>query len=80
MVEFAINSSISETTGYAPFELGGGYMPSMIKEIRNDENFATGVKAFAAKALGNIADAHNAIIEARSFQVNKANKKRGDEP
>jgi hypothetical protein len=33
MVEFAINSSISESTGYAPFELSGGYMPSMIKEI-----------------------------------------------
>ena len=34
MVEFAINSSVSESTGYAPFELSGGYMPSM---IRNSE-------------------------------------------
>ena len=33
MVEFAINSSVSGTTGYAPFELNYGYMPSMIKEI-----------------------------------------------
>jgi hypothetical protein len=33
IVEFAINSSISESTGYAPFELSGGYMPSMIKEM-----------------------------------------------
>jgi hypothetical protein len=33
MVEFAINSSISKSTGYAPLELSEGYMPSMIKEI-----------------------------------------------
>jgi len=37
MVEFTINLSISGTTGYAPFELNGGYMPLMIKEIRNNE-------------------------------------------
>ena len=30
MLEFAINSSISESIGFAPFELDGGYMPSMI--------------------------------------------------
>jgi len=35
--EFAINSSILKTTGYAPFELNYGYMPSMIKEIWSDE-------------------------------------------
>ena len=33
MTEFAINTSISTTTGYAPFDLNGGHMPSMIKEI-----------------------------------------------
>ena len=27
MVEFAINSSVNGTTGYAPFELNYGYMP-----------------------------------------------------
>ena len=80
MVEFAINSSISESTGYVPFELAGGYMPSMIKEIRSDENFAQGVKSFALIALQNLADAHDAIIEARVFQADKTNKKRGNEP
>jgi hypothetical protein len=80
MVEFAINSSVSESTGYAPFELGGGYMPSMIKEIRGDEVFAKGVKSFAATALQNLADAHDAIIEARTFQTHKANERRRDEP
>ena len=80
MVEFAINSSISETTGYAPFELSGGYMPSMIKEFRKNENTAKGVRSFAITALQNLADAHDAIIEARSFQTEKANQRRGEEP
>jgi hypothetical protein len=33
LMEFAINTSISETTRYAPFELNGGHLPSMICEI-----------------------------------------------
>jgi hypothetical protein len=74
MVEFAINASVSESTGYALFELGGGYMPSMIKEFWNDEIFVRGVKLFAATVLQNLADTHDAIIEARSFQTDKANK------
>ena len=80
MVEFAINSSISETTGYSPFELNYGYMPSMIKEIRNDKVVSQGIKAFAASALQNLADAHDAIIEARTFQTHAANKLRKEEP
>jgi hypothetical protein len=80
MVEYVINSSISESTGYAPFELSSGYMPSMIKEIRSDENFTTGVKSFAVTALQNLADTHDAIIEARSFQMDNANKRRRDKP
>ena len=80
MVEFAINSSVSGTTGYAPFEINGGYMPSMIKEIRNDESFTHGIKTFALTALHNVADAHDAIIENRVFQAEKANRKRLGDP
>ena len=80
MTEFAINASISASTGYAPFELNGGYMPSMLKEIRSNEQFAQGVKAFATTALQYLADAHDAIIEARTFQTAAANKRRGEEP
>ena len=64
MVEFAINSSISETTGYSPFELNYGYMPSMIKEIRNDEIVSQDIRAFAASTLQKLTEAHDAIIEA----------------
>jgi len=51
MVEFAINSSILETTDYAPFRLSYGYMPSIIKEIRSDKAIAQGIKAFTLTAL-----------------------------
>jgi hypothetical protein len=79
LMEFAINASISETTKYAPFELNGGYMPSMIKEIRADEVIPQGIKSFAAQALLNLVDAHDAIIETRVFQTCNANRHRREE-
>ena len=79
-VEFAINSSVSETTGYSPFELNYEYMPLMIKEICNDKIVSQGTKAFAASALQNLTEAHDAIIEARTFQTYAANKLRKEEP
>jgi len=73
LTEFAINASISETTKYAPFELNGGYMPSMIKEIRTDGIIPKGIQTFAQQALQNLADVHNAIIESQVFQTHNAN-------
>ena len=80
MTEFAINASVSKTTGYAPFELNGGYMLSMLEEIRNNEGIVKGIKEFTLSALMNLADAHDAIIEARTFQMERANKRRRQEP
>jgi hypothetical protein len=79
LTEFAINASISETTKYTPFELNGGYMPSMIKEIHADEVIPQSIKSFAAQALLNLADAHDAIIETRVFQTCNANKHHREE-
>jgi hypothetical protein len=53
LTEFAINASVSETTKYAPFELNGGYMPSMIKEIRTDQAIHKGICNFTEQALQN---------------------------
>jgi hypothetical protein len=64
LTEFAINTSISGTTKYAPFELNSGYMPSMICKIRSDNIIPEEIKEFAKQALQNLADAHNSIIEA----------------
>jgi hypothetical protein len=79
LTEFAINASVSETTKYALFELNGGYLPSMIREIKG-RDAPKGVREFARTALDNLARAHDAIIEARVFQTVRANKKRSDEP
>src|SRR5215471_4990207 len=80
MLEFAINSSINETTGYAPFELNGGYMPQMITELPRENDVAPGVREFTEKAIQNLLDAHDSIIESHVYQTHKANKKRGEEP
>lgn len=79
MTEFAINISISETTRYSPFELNGGFLPSMIQEIRGQQA-PRGVTEFARAALEHLANAHDAIITARVFQTLHANKRRSDEP
>jgi len=52
----------------------------MIREICNDEVVLQGIKAFAASALQNLADAHDTIIEARTVQMHVANKLRKEEP
>ena len=39
MVEFAINSSVNATTGYAPFKLNYGYMPRSGQHISTDTTF-----------------------------------------
>ena len=80
MTEFAINASIAETTKFAPFELNGGYMLSMLKEIRLDGVIPVGIRAFAKAALQNHADTHDSIIEARVFQTHQTNARRIAEP
>jgi transposase InsO family protein len=80
MTEFAINSSISESTGFAPFELTYGYMPSMIKKFPADKSFPPGVSAYASQALHYVADAHDSIIANRVFQRHHANRRRSAEP
>ena len=50
MAEFAIDSSINTTTGYAPFELNYGYMLQSGQHISTNTMFK-GVKQFAQQAL-----------------------------
>ena len=73
MVEFAINSSVNATTGYAPFELNHGYMPQSGQHISTDTTFK-GVKEFAQQAVWNLLDAHDAILEHRIEQMHYSNK------
>ena len=73
MVEFAINSSVNITTGYAPFKLNHGYIPRLGQHISTNTSFR-GIKQFAQQALWNLIDAHNAILEHRVAQMHYSNK------
>ncbi|KAL1684629.1 hypothetical protein GGG16DRAFT_31781, partial [Schizophyllum commune] len=73
-------ASVSSATGFAPFELNYGYMPSMIAEMRSQDAPPKGLRDFALTALQNLADAHNAVLEARVFQRHYANERRREEP
>ena len=78
LVEFAMNSSISATTGFSPFELTYGYNPRMVQELAR-EPAMPGVKDFANQALDNLRMAHDAIIASRIAQAFYANQHRRDE-
>ena len=54
-------------------------MPSMLREVRPDDFASKGIRAFADQALLNLAEAHDAIIEARVFQTMNANNRRSPE-
>ena len=74
MVEFAMNSNVSSTTGFAPFELNQGYMPQTGIPTTVDTHFQC-VKQFAEQARSNLLAAHDAIIENHVLQTFHANKK-----
>ena len=80
IVEFAINSSINQATGMAPFEVNYGFMPRMMKEFLATDHIPPGVQVFAMDALRNMAIAHDAIIAECIFQCHNANECRCDEP
>ena len=75
MVEFALNSSVSATTGFAPFELNQGYMPQ-IRMLTSFDTTFKGVKQFMLQVKWDLMVAHDAIIANRVQQTFHANKKR----
>jgi hypothetical protein len=75
-VEFTINSNISSLTGFAPFELNYGFMPTLIGGITCMEKAKPGVKQFINQALSNLEMAHDTILEHQVIQTYHANKRR----
>ena len=73
MAEFAINSSVNTTNGYAPFDLNYGYMPRSGQHISTNTTFK-GVKQFAQQALWNLIDTHDTILKLRAMQTHYSNK------
>ena len=74
MVEFALNSSVSTTTGFTLFELNQGYMPQIGMLTLFDTTFK-GVKQFALQVKWDLMAAHDAIITNCVQQTFPANKK-----
>jgi hypothetical protein len=75
MVELVLNSNVSATTGFAPFELNHGYMPRSDLPVTTDTTFK-GVSQFAQQARWSLMAAHNAILEHHVDQMFHANRKR----
>ena len=79
ITEFALNSSVSATTGFAPFELNYGYLPRTMAGIQTDTPYE-GVRVFAERARDNLMIAHDTILSARVNQTHYANQHRQEEP
>jgi hypothetical protein len=78
LTEFALNSSINNSSGFAPFELSYGYMPRLAPFPTHDIKYR-GVEEFAQRARANLKMAHDAIIEARVHSTYQVNKHRSEE-
>jgi hypothetical protein len=79
MTKFAINSSVSTSTGFTPFELTYGYLPWIIQSV--GESSFSGVQDFADNVRDMVIHAHNAIITSRVNQTHQANQwQQGDDP
>src|SRR6202521_5967900 len=79
MTEFAINSKVSSSMGFAWFKLNCGYMPNIIGGITPFENTKPGVKRFINQAINNLEMAHDAIIQSCVSQTQHANRRRQKE-
>ena len=79
-IEFAINVSRSETTGYAPFFLNSGRLPRAFIWNSPTRDEYPSVWAFAQRMKQAVMEAHNAILETRVKQTRSANRKHQTSP
>ena len=70
MTEFALNSSISCSTGFAPFELISRHMPMLMQHIKEGRPSTTPeVRTFVQQAISNLEMVHDIIIESQVVQM-----------
>ena len=74
MVEFVLNSNVSATTRFTPFELNQGYLPQIGMPTLFDTMFK-GVKQFTLQAKWDLMAAYDVIIANHIQQTFHANKK-----
>ncbi|QRV81672.1 Transposon Ty3-I Gag-Pol polyprotein [Ceratobasidium sp. AG-Ba] len=73
-IEYAMNASVSETTGYSPFYLNFGRVPPPM--VWETDNEYAGVRKFLVRQREALMRAHDAIIASRVRQTEQANKHR----
>ncbi|TFY57697.1 hypothetical protein EVJ58_g6867 [Rhodofomes roseus] len=78
MIELAMNTARSDTTGFSPFYLNYGQMPRTL--VWDYQSSYPGVQQFVQRMREAIMSAHDAIIEARVRQTQQANKHRRPAP
>ncbi|KAG8719334.1 hypothetical protein FRC09_011298 [Ceratobasidium sp. 395] len=79
-VKLALNSSVSASTEFAPFELNYGWLPRLINRPQTDTPFK-GVQQFVDRAVENLDRVFDAILASRIAQRDQANKhRRADDP
>ena len=78
MTEFAINSSVNSSTGFAPFDITYGYLPRF-SPFPTEKIAYRGVTEFAERARTSLEIAHDAIIESRVSSTYHANRRRSEE-
>ena len=76
LIEFAINSSISKSTGFTPFELVYTQMPHFMNKISPELVKNKGIQDFMEAVIQNVNDAFNAILQHCVFIKRKADSKR----
>ena len=79
MIEFAINSAVSRSTGKAPFELLYGYLPRSFPPIVFDSNNPASMNFIEQRMLSQLS-AQDSIIAAKTEQSYYVNKHRKDDP
>ena len=73
MMEFTLNSAISSSSGFTPFELNYSYPPSISPGFISEPSTMPEVKHFVACALWNLSDMHDTIIKSRVLQMHNVN-------
>src|ERR1700738_2901254 len=78
LTEFALNSSVNSSSGFAPFKLNRGSIPRLVPFPAEEAKYK-GVREFAQRVHSNLEMAHDAIIEARVKATYQANHHHSEE-
>jgi hypothetical protein len=81
IAKFAINSLHNKSTGFAPFKVNYGYLPTLqglLDTIPDD--IKPGIRVYVDKAREHLQQAHDSIIVSQIFQTHYTNQLHWKEP